>query len=236
MKREAFGTQKSHLLSFLLFLVLSSILAAPLAAQSRGITLRIDNVGTENFLQKNQLVFYVDLLAGDLSVVPKLPSDSIKVFIKDKPKPLEGTFIIQSFSEIRESVAVVIVFASHQDFVEPVRNEKGEESVPLELVKQGVINFLGQLDGIDKVAIYQYNETGKEKIFPFSNVSNSAAENVRNFAKGREFDESKKKGEVSYPAFYKHLKDIIEKDIGEEPNLPRRKIMLVISDGMDKNK
>lgn len=198
----------------------------------KGITFRIDYIDESEFLTKNQLKFYIDVLDEDYAVIPKLSSTDIKIYIRDVPKEILGTTYIQQFSELYEPVAVVVLFASHREFTIPASTGEGVGYVPLELIKQGVINFSKKLGENDKMAIFTYDEKGKDSIFPFGAVkTDRITQNLEMVRAKLELEESQK-GIIISPPFYKYLKDIVY-IIGEEQNLPRRKILLVVSDGLD---
>jgi VWFA-related protein len=212
------------------------IIQSPLFALG-GASIRIDYIDIENFLNKNQIRFYVDLLDGNNNPIMKVPTNAFSLFIKDKEDPVKGEFDVRIFNDLKdESVAVLIFLAAHREYAIPVSTRGGGQIQVIEKVKEGVINFIKNLSPNDKIAVYTYNESTRDMLHTFTNVNDSAWEDVEKLAISKDSSETAKDKEAVSPQFYKLTKEIIEQVIGAEKNLPRRKILLLVSDGLDRFK
>ncbi len=202
-----------------------------LAASDR---LDIEYVKTDEFLAKGTIQFYVDLLDDDYKVISGLSGDEITVFIDGQEVP--GTVQVQSFSEAQERVAVAILMNGSRGYAKLEAAEDDEGNAvqgPPEvfgLQKQGFAEFVKKLDTNDHFSVYLYNEAGLRVVDNWSQDPTGAADRIEKNAKLS--DESK--SSPLPPLLYKSVKDIVDGKIAEAENLPRRKILLVMSDGKDR--
>jgi len=151
---------------------------------------------------------------------------------------VKGVIEVQQFRDTTEGVAVAILMAGHNAYApESVEDDEegGSEDVGPQIFpnqKEGVKNFLRKLDPAgDKAAVFIYDENGVRTIDTFSNMFPDAVAAVEK-AKVEE-GTSGQPGQRLAPRLFQFIRSVIDEKISVEEDLPRRKILLIMSDGLD---
>ncbi|MCB9728354.1 MAG: FHA domain-containing protein [Deltaproteobacteria bacterium] len=197
------------------------------------VKIDVDYIDGQDFVPKGTIRIYADLVDDEYNVISGLSGDKVTVFIDDKEVP--GTIEVETAEKAKEWVAVAILMAAHRSYASWSGAELGEGGEPepdaFKLEEQGFANFIRRLSGNDRVAVWTYDEKALRPVEAWTENHRQAAEDVETKARPPADDGSKQ--DVIAPDLYKYLKDIVEK-IGSAENLPRRRILLVMSDGKDK--
>lgn len=211
---------------------------APAQQQAR---LQVDYVDASEWVRTSSIKFYLDLLDAEYRVIPNLSSQDVEIRVADKPEAIHGLIEVEQFRDTTEGVAVAILMAGHNAYApESVEDdeEEGEgaegDSIPqiFPNQKEGVKNFLRKLDPAqDKAAIFIYDENGVRTIDTFSGMFPEAVAAVD---KARvEEAQAGQPGVRLAPRLFNNILSVLEEKIGVEEDLPRRKILLIMSDGLD---
>ncbi len=222
----AFGS----LLSLVLF-------AGSLTAQ---VSMRIDHIDTARWVEESTIRFFVDLLDHDNRVIPNLQPNDIEVYVGEASKPLTGSVRVRQFREIPDGVAVAILMAAHNAYVPHLMDDgAGESALPevFELQKLGVRQFIGKLEEGDRVAIFMYDQATLTTIDSFSSNFRQADDAVERNARVRPpvLDDGGRRPQLHAPNLVRNLTNIIENRFADEVDLPRRRILLLMSDGLDRS-
>jgi hypothetical protein len=200
---------------------------------SANVKLDVDYIDGQEFVPKGTIRIYADLVDDDFNVISGLAGEKITVFIDDKE--VSGTVEVETAEQAKEWVAVAILMAAHRSYASWSEAEAGEgvepEADAFKLQEQGFANFIRKLSGNDRVAVWTYDEKALRPVEAWTENHRQAAEDVE--TKSRPPLDDGTKQDVIAPDLYKYLKDIIEK-VGTTENLPRRRLLLVMSDGKDK--
>lgn len=196
--------------------------------------LDIDFVDPEGFDKTGTMTIYMDVLDDEYNVISEVDAAGIEIYIDDKPVP--GEITLQTASEANDWVAVAALMAGHRAYapLEETEDNEGEaiDTGPniFDLQKQGFMNFIEKLEGNDRISVFMYNELGLKVIDNWSEDHSTAAARVKKNAQLLTADE---RGKITAPPLYKVIKEVVENKILEAENLPRRKILLIMSDGLD---
>ena len=190
----------------------------------------VDTVMSEQFNNDKdpnykKIVFFVDVFDDQNKFVTGLEKADSPVKVKIDGKEVEGTFEIQTVKEANQPMAVGILIAAHESY----SNFDPASGMPniLELEKNGFEAFLKNLSNQNYAAAWYYNEDGLNKVYSWSNKPDEAASAVQSLVKPAE------KAPGKAPALYANIQKVFE-SIGEfDSTLPRRRIVLVMSDGKD---
>ncbi len=227
--RRGGRTATARLLALFAFFALG----APPALASEP-SLRIDYVDADSWVKDSDLVFYVDLLDAEYKVIPNLAGEEVNIYIGERPLP--GKVTIEAFGDKKtEAVAVVILMAGHNAFTQDCAEdapttEEGQPIAPctFQFEKEGVKAFLSQMGGADRVAIWMYTESGLKAVDTFSSQFEEAKQAVdRNAVATKEVGEK-----IAAPRLFAMLTEAIDR-MAQEEDLPRRKIVVLMSDGLD---
>jgi hypothetical protein len=211
-------------------------LAIALAATNIGTPakadLKVDYLDAEGFANEKsptyqKLVFYADILDGqDRFLTGFEKSDklnSIKVFIDDKE--VAGTFDVKTFKEANQTLALGLVIAAHKDYVSK-DEEGGQTESVLDVALRGYASLLKELSNQpSQVAAWFYNDETSDRVMDWQNKPDQLADEVKK-VKGGVSDKKPSMLSTFEKAF---------KSIQDNPNLPRRRVLLTLSDGQDAN-
>jgi hypothetical protein len=210
---------------------LALALAASGATAPARADLKVDYLDAEGFANEKspyykQLVFFADILDGqDRFLTGFEKSDKpIKVFIDDKE--VEGTFKVETFKDANQTLALGLVIAAHKDY--DAKDEQGgqPESV-LDVSLKGYAGLLKALGSQpSQVAAWFYNDESSDKIMEWQNKPDVLADALTK-AKGSPSDKKP-------PSMLGTIEKAF-KSIQENANLPRRRVILMMSDGFDAN-
>ena len=219
-----------------LFALMGALCVAVLAwaGAARAASLDIDYVDGASYVSANTIVLYVDVLDDDYNVIPGLDGDTMRVFIDNKE--VKGRIEIETVATAKEWVAVAILMSAHQSYapLPKIGDAAEDEAAPtaLKYERDGFSNFVRKFEKTNnKVAVYLVDEKGHRTIDDWSEEHAKTAERIADNAK-RSPEASR--GDVIAPRLYKALKAVVDDKIGNADNLPRRRIVLLLSDGKDK--
>ena len=201
-----------------------------------GAKLGVDYVAGEEYVEKGEIVLYLDLTDDDYNVIQGLEGEEIQVFIDDEEVP--GTFEVQTAEEAKEWVAVAILMAGHRSYApadtfneEDEEDDGGGQPNVFAMLKTGFGNFTRKLGGNDRVSVFVYDEKAMVLLDDWSEDHSGVADNIN--ARAKPPTEGEKADTVA-PDLYKHLREVVDNRIGNAENLPRRRIVLFVTDGKDK--
>lgn len=197
-------------------------------AMAQGDRILIDYVDTSKYLKSMEIRYYLDILNRDNRVIPEQDKDKLQFFVNDEPIP--GEMIkgleLSTFEEVGEPVAVGVLFTKYGGFVP---KSEGEPSL-FGYSQRGIVEFLKELKrNTDRCGIWLYDETDNDQIQPFTGNTDGCARVVDDLAPIR-FEPSED-DEVQAPSFYRYLDGVVRK-MAELDDLPRRRILIVVSDGV----
>jgi hypothetical protein len=198
-----------------------------------GDELRIDHIDIKRYAQEGIIRFYVDILDQEQRVIGKQDENNLTFFINDEP--IDSDIIqgreLRQFDEVGEPLAVGILFTNYAGFV-PVNSS---ETSLFGFAKRGIIEFIRKLrGGTDMVALWLYNEDGMRYLHPFANNMKDAAQVVESLGDSRRIEISAGDSDdrtVKTPNFYRFFDEVVTK-MAEVELLPRRKILILVSDGV----
>ena len=197
----------------------------------------MDYVDGSAFVEKGKVTLYVDLLDDDYNVISGLSAEKLKVFIDNVEVP--GRVEIETVATAKEWVATAILMAAHQSYAPLPSLPEGDEADAIEdpsvlkYEREGFAAFSRKFEKTNnKIAVFLYDEKGHRTIDDWSEEHDKTAERIATNA--RRSTEALQ-GDVIAPDLYKTLGVIVDDKIGNAENLPRRRILLVMSDGKDKH-
>jgi hypothetical protein len=200
------------------------------AGGSAHAELLVDNIMSEQFNNEKdpnfkKIVFFVDVYDPQGAFVKGLEKadDVAKVTIDGKV--VEGTFSIETVKDANQPMAVGILIAAHESYSQ-FDPDSGMPNI-LELEKNGFEAFLKNLSTQNYAAVWYYNEDGLHRVYSWSNKPADAANTLQSLVKAAE----KQPGKA--PALYANIQKVMESVQDVDSTLPRRRILLVMSDGKD---
>lgn len=218
---------------FLCICVAMGLLAVnpPLQAKSK---LTIDHIDTSKYEEKGLLRFYVDIHDGEGRTIPDQSKSGLSFYVNEEKIAKEQIerIKIKQFSDLDEPVALGILFTNYSQFLPLEPSEKA----PFGLAVNGLRQLIDSLrEGFDSVGIWLYNEEGLKTKLAFKNNLEEASETLTKLEDRmnelrEDAEEFNKRTSKPEPKFYKlYLKML--KEMAKETDLPRRRILIVISDG-----
>ncbi|MCC6620995.1 MAG: FHA domain-containing protein [Deltaproteobacteria bacterium] len=204
---------------------MSGLLVGGLGAGPASAKLVIDNIDAEKFKETGKIVFFVDVLDDATnSVIKDQPADKIKVFIEDKE--VAGTFEVKTFKEANQSLGVAVLVSGHSGYATP---QEGVKVNILAEAKRGFRQFFEKLSDQDRVTAWFVNEETVKPINPWSNAPADLAGKV-------DSDLVKTVLEKKQIAIdlYGAIKKVVESFSDDMTNQPRRRVLVLLSDGVDK--
>ena len=221
-------------------IVLCAGLGAASHAAAQGASLSVDFVDPTQWVKRSRVTFFVNLLDAEYRVISGLSAEDFDILQGSEREKVEGTIEVEIFREITDGVAVAILMAGHntyvQDFGHGIEGEPPDRRL-FERQKSGVQNFLSKLAPDDRAAVFVYDQKGPPRMVePFTNGFSDAARRVAGMtAIDASAPGASAPGRLIAPGFFSHLLDIIENQFGAEDDLPRRKILILMSDAVDVN-
>jgi len=206
-----------------LFLGLAVFLG--LAGQASAARVSFDFFDDADWLkpEKGHVRFFVDVLDDNFMVVPKDGIQEVQVFVEDKEVP--GDLKIETVKEANEPVAIAILVAAHQSYAYKMEGSVAPDA--LAASKRGYKQFLGNLSEQDWTTVWFYNEEGIKKVQSWGQNQSAAADQLERIIPGD-------KDNTQPPGLYNAIKKVAE-DLNENSaTLPRRRLIVVMSDGKDR--
>ncbi len=197
--------------------------------------LTIDHIDTSRYSEKGILRFYVDIHDSEGKTIPDQSKSGLKFYVnQDKiAKDRIEDISIKQFSDLEEPVAIAVLFTNYGQFLPLEQTEKA----PFELAVEGLRQLInGLTNGFDYVGIWLYNEEGLKKRLGFKNNHEEATNSLTkleermNDLRMNDPEEFTRRTGKPEPKFYKLYFDAV-KQITKSKDLPRRRILIVISDG-----
>ena len=218
----------------LLLLALLTTAAAPAWAQ--GDRMQIDYIDSGKYEKSGLIRYYVDILNRDNEVIPDQDRTKLEFLVNDDPFDPEiiGNVEVKQFDDIGEPVAVGILFTNYGGFIPAT---PGEPSL-FKFSKLGIIQFMSHMrQSVDWTGLWLYNENPMEAIVPFTRNIEGASDVIKELEEERIIDidnpddDSGSDRRRQTPNFYRDLETVVKK-MADIDDLPRRRMLLVISDGV----
>ncbi len=205
--------------------------AAP--ALGQGDQMLIDFVDLGKYEKDGVIRFYVDIIDRNNQVVPEQEKSKLDFYINDDPINSEiiESVDLQLFKDVGEPLALGVIFTNYGGFIP---KSVGEPSL-FAFSKTGIIELLKELTPrVDRCGLWLYNEEGNDLIVPFTSNVDRAIETIQELPETRIVDlddEDTDEGKAQAPNFYQYLDQVVDK-MAEMEDLPRRRILMIISDGV----
>ncbi|MCA9519700.1 MAG: FHA domain-containing protein [Myxococcales bacterium] len=228
MHRFAFDNRPSRFLNSLIAFSFAMLL--PLTSFAAVWWANLDLVDGTNYGDTKKIRFFVDVLNDSNDVVANLKPEYLTVLYSDAKKEdvkLDGEFEISTFADKDFGVAVMLVFAGHSNYA----GEEGAKFLsPCKAQREGFKKLADTLKGQDQLALYTYTNTQfSKKLASFTRDYGSVKQELDKSAKcDKPVADPKKKARIQ---LFRTIKSAI--DEFKEEGLPRRKILIVMSDGQD---
>lgn len=225
-------SEKRMALRRLLGLALGFCIASTAFAQ--GDRLRIDHIDIKRYEKEGTVRFYIDILDRENKVVPEQDPNKLLFLLNDDPLDPEAikSVDLRQYDDVGEPIAIGVLFTNYAGFIP---KSVGETSL-FRFAKRGIVEFIRELrPNKDKVGLWLYNEQDALKLIqPFTLNMGTAAEVVEELDDtklAQTDDETGDDGRVQTPDFYRYFDQVISK-MAEEEDLPRRRILILVSDGV----
>jgi hypothetical protein len=194
----------------------------------------IDFVDAADWEKNRRFTMYVDFLDDAFNVIREVKDDKVTVLINGAEVP--GKLEIKEFKDSNQFVAVGLMMGATRTF-KPIGGGKDEQGNDLpatsDLFKYERLGFAQLVRGLtgasDKVAVWQYDEKNIKPLSPWKDSKGQIADIIE----GAAFSELGDEDTALAPNLYKYIKDVVDKMAGEG-DLPRRKILIMVSDGGDR--
>jgi hypothetical protein len=199
---------------------------------ARAIQLRAGPVDTSDWARHGVLHVHFALLDDEGRNVPGVTVADVSVRADDPVGgPVGPTLLVTTEDEADSGRAIAALVAAHEAFhTEP---ESGAEPSAATLAVQGLERFLADLDPVrDRSAVYFYSASGVLTAQYFTNdvedTIRAARRGVLRFGGGAGAD-----GTRVVPRLYSSILEVVEERFGAGEALPARRVLLVLTDGLD---
>ena len=214
------------------FLALLAILL-PLSASAQGDRMLIDYVDVSRYEKAQVVRYYIDILDRKNMPIPEQDKDKMSFYVDDEsidPEMIKD-LDVRTFKEVGEPIAVGIIITNYAGYVP---KSETEQSL-FKQSKAGITEFLRELaQNKDQVGVWLYNEKSNINFYPFSNNIDGAIDAINELEDTpppKLSDSTEEQGKVETPNFYRYWEAVVRK-MSELEDLPRRRILVVISDGV----
>jgi hypothetical protein len=215
-------------------LLLSLLAAGTASAQSD--RLFIDYVDTSQYEKGGGLLrYFVDVLDAQNRPIDKLDQNKLSFLLNNEPIPadkISGTEL-RTFEAMGEPFAVAILFTNYRGYVP---KSTGEASL-FSYSKAGILGFVGNLAKQRvRIRVDVYNEQGIDPVVEFTESQKNVKEALENLPEPQFLEGDGAEGpdvKIQAPDFYRHLDDTVKK-MAALDDLPRRRLLIIISDGVGK--
>lgn len=198
--------------------------ASPFHAARAG--LEIDHIDATNFVEKNELVFFVDIINDTTGLVVRDQDEKgagISISIDDQP--VTGTFKVETFKDASQLLSVSALMAAHYDFADEFSDTYPKSAV--DEITTGFKTFFQNLSDQDRVSAWFYTESTRK---PTQVASWGRPMQVPGAIDS--IVQGAKEQTPTKPSLYGHIATVLE-SFAEDAEQPRRKILVVVSDGSD---
>jgi len=191
--------------------------------------LEIDYIDADNFKgEKNEIVFYADIINDTTGLVVRgqdEKGEGIKILIDGEE--IAGEKRVTTFKESGQLMSVAALIAAHYSYADEAIGNEYPKSV-LDEVTKGFSEFFSALSDQDRVSAWYYTEATRKplRVSAWSNSPKSIPGRIESIVQGA------KEETTSRPSLYSHISTVLE-SFGEDTEQPRRKVLIVASDGVD---
>ncbi len=203
----------------------SGFAAAPFSSARAG--LEIDYIDATNFVEKNELVFFADIINDTTGLVVRDQDEKgAGITIKIDDQPVAGTMKVQTFKDASQLLSVSALMAAHYDFADEFSDTYPKSA--LDEVTTGFKSFFNDLSDQDRVSAWFYTESTRKptRVAPWTNSPKTVPGAIDSIVQGA------KEQSPTKPSLYGHIATVLE-SFAEDTEQPRRKILIVVSDGSD---
>ncbi|MCC6621186.1 MAG: hypothetical protein IT385_08025 [Deltaproteobacteria bacterium] len=170
-----------------------------------------------------QLVFEVEARDGETGkALDALDPEAIALTLDGRYVP--GKYEVQTFREAGRAIALGLLLPSHKSYVQEV---EGDDPVwrPVDGLMEGAATIMRQLQPQDRVAIFGLTEEGMTVVAPWG-TPEAARERVPALpvASG---------STVMAPHLYASLGKVLDSFQENDADLPARRVLMTVSDGLD---
>jgi hypothetical protein len=211
-----------------LILLLAALLIAPQVGHTQDDRIFIDHIDVSKYGKNGRVRFYLDILDGRNRVIKDQDLKKISFFYNEELIVADDIDKVElsQFRYIDEPLAVGILITNYKGFI---NKNQGEINL-FKYVKEGTISFLqGLQKDFDWAGVWLYNERGLENLQPFSKSTDGAIDSVRGVSEQGIVSEGEEKQQDIAPDFYGHIGTVVSA-MEDQDELPRRRILLIISD------
>ena len=214
-----------------LFWLVALAASLPACAYAQGDRMLIDHVDISRYEKAKVVRYYIDILDRKNMPIPEQDKDKLSFYVDDEsidPEMVEA-LDVRTFKEVGEPIAVGIMITNYPGYVPQSETEPSL----FKQSKAGVTEFLRELaQNKDQVGVWLYNEKSNVNLYPFSNNIDGAIDAINEQEDTPpKLDDDEDLGRVQSPNFYRYWEAVVRK-MAELEDLPRRRILLVISDGI----
>lgn len=216
--------RRSPLARFLALAAAGAVAFAPAAALAS--KLEIDRIVEDDVATKGELVIFADILDDNGLVIKDQDPNDIHFYFDDVEVP--GTVQVKTFKEANQQLNIALLLAAHQGYAVPIV----DTATVLAQEKAGFVNFLKNLSDQDRVAAWFYNEKGITPVQSWSTTQLQTAGNVDSLVKPPEGSEGDK---ATAAPLYTSIERVLNAMKEDEANQPGRRVLVLMSDGLDTN-
>ena len=195
------------------------------SAFAAGATVGVDRVVDNEFVDKGQLTFYVDVADASGRAVDGLDPTAVSFFVDGKPAP--GKITVRPLQATGEGTAVMLVLPAYQAFV---AGEGGRKAFARAM--SGARQFVRRLGQQDHIAVVTYNDEAYDLRHSFSKDPDAAAKALDDFASDLQRGEPQ-----AHPPLPKLLGEVLPyliKSGFKAENLPDRRMLFIVTAGHDR--
>lgn len=201
-----------------------------LVGSAQAARLTIDHVDATDYGKTGTITVFFNLFDETGEVITNLDAGSIGLSIGGRP--VNGRVSLQTFAASKEPMAVAFLLAGHSAYTLTFDAVDGVPTEPstFDRVKLGVSNLITAFEGRYPTSVFRYDERGHRRVSAWTKDHRSAAKQVIKQGKCPP-DECV---DLTVPRFYKAVHYVIAqvgKHARENGNFPRRRVLVVVSDG-----
>jgi len=194
-------------------------------AGAKGASLVVDHVDVSHYAKEGLIRLFVDVLDADNKPIPRQGKEDLRFYVNNQPLGARVKSVkLTSFKDSGLPLAVGVLTTNYGGFVPKA---VGEPSL-WRFAQTGSMSLIkGLRSGTDWYAMWLYNEGGSRQVVSFTRDLKQALQTVKTLP--HEHVVSAEKARI--PNFYRHLDQAV-KTMAAADNLPRRRVLLVVSDGI----
>ncbi len=202
----------------------STVMCGVVAAGSARAALEIDFLDTSSFAEKNELVFFLDLLRDDNSVYREQDGGGEGFRILIDEEEVAGKWNVRTFREADKGMSVAVLMAAHGYYAQ-IKDEKFDL---IEEERKGFKDFFGQLTDQDRILAKYYTDKELASVSAWTSTPSEVSAKTESLVRPKEDAAEGPRP----PRLFAHIKKTLE-EFEADAEAPRRKIMVVFTDGED---